>query len=174
MPVRNGRKCIFRPKSLYLYGTKTYGMNIRFLISAALLTAGISAGAQTFNEWRNPEVNSFGRAPMHTSYFAYESRDAALAGKPEESSNFLSLNGKWKFSWVRDADDRPADFFKAGYDDGFWDEIPVPGIWELHGYGDPIYVNIGYAWRNQYRRRTTMWAATARSSRFPRTGRART
>ena len=151
MPFGNGRKRIFRPKSLYLYGTKTYGMNIRFLISAALLTAGISAGAQTFNEWRNPEVNSFGRAPMHTSYFAYESRDAALAGKPEESSNFLSLNGKWKFSWVRDADDKPADFFKAGYDDGFWDEIPVPGIWELHGYGDPIYVNIGYAWRNQYR-----------------------
>ena len=127
-------------------------MNTKFLTAALLLlAAGICAGAQSFTEWKDPRVNSYGRAPMHSTYFAYESRDAALEGVPENSSNFLSLNGKWKFAWVRDADQRPTGFFRTDYDDSHWGEMPVPGVWELNGYGDPIYVNTGYAWRNQYR-----------------------
>lgn len=127
-------------------------MRTKFLTAAlVLLAAGIQAEAQTFTEWKDPEVNSYGRAPMHSTYFAYESRDAALAGVPENSANYLSLNGKWKFTWVRDADQRPTGFFRSDYDDSHWAEMSVPGIWELGGYGDPIYVNTGYAWRNQYR-----------------------
>lgn len=62
------------------------------------------------NEWRDPEVNAVNRAPMHANYFAYESYDAARTGVKEESDNFLSLNGMWKFNWVRNADQRPDDF----------------------------------------------------------------
>ena len=91
------------------------------------------------------------RAPMHASYFAYETLDAAVKGQKELSSNYLSMNGKWKFFWVEDADARPTDFWKVDFNDRGWDELPVPGVWELHGYGDPIYVNTGYAWRNQFR-----------------------
>ena len=87
---------------------------------------------------------------MHANYFAYESDDAAKKGLKENSSNFMSLNGTWKFNWVKDAESRPTDFWKNGFNDKGWDNIPVPGVWELHGYGDPIYVNIGYAWRNQF------------------------
>jgi len=127
-------------------------MNTKFLTAALLLlAAGICAGAQSFTEWKDPRVNSYGRAPMHSTYFAYESREAALEGIQENSSNFLSLNGKWKFAWVRDANQRPTGFFRTDYDDSHWGEMPVPGVWELNGYGDPIYVNTGYAWRNQYR-----------------------
>ena len=128
-------------------------MFLRHILSAAVLmfTAGLCAGAQTFTEWKDPRVNSHGRAPMHTSYFAYESPEAALLADPAASSNYLPLNGKWKFAWAENVWERPTDFFREDYDDGYWDEISVPGVWELNGYGDPVYLNVGYAWRNQYR-----------------------
>ncbi len=100
--------------------------------------------------WQNPKVNEVNRLPMHTSYFAYESDEVAKAGDKEMSANFMSLNGIWKFNWVKDAWLRPVDFFKTTYDDKSWGTMPVPGNWELNGYGDPIYVNAGYPWRNQY------------------------
>ena len=122
----------------------------KFLLTGLLATAALAAGAQSFQEWRDPAVNAVNRAPMHTSYFAYESVDAAKLGVKEHSSNFMSLNGTWKFFWVKDADARPTDFWKTGFNDKGWADMPVPGVWELNGYGDPIYVNVGYAWRNSF------------------------
>ena len=126
-------------------------MKIRYIFSGILALAALSAQAQTFREWLDPEVNAVNREPMHTSYFAYESADAAMQGDKALSANYLSLNGTWKFNWVADADQRPTGFWAAGYNDKGWDEMRVPGVWELNGYGDPIYVNTGYAWRNQFR-----------------------
>ena len=103
--------------------------------------------AQTFKEWQDPEINAVNRAPMHTNYFAYESVEAAQLGCKEQSSNFMSLNGIWRFNWVENADARPANFWTTEFNDKGWKNIPVPGMWELNGYGDPIYVNVGYAWR---------------------------
>lgn len=111
----------------------------------------LAAGAQTFQEWRNPQVNAINRAPMHANYFAFESADAATKGIKEQSANYLSLNGTWKFNWVRNADARPTDFWKTTFNDKGWDDLQVPAVWELNGYGDPIYVNVGYPWRNQFK-----------------------
>ena len=77
--------------------------------------------------------------------------DAANArAKKAQSTNYMTLNGTWKFSWVRNADQRPTDFWKVGFNDKGWNNLQVPAVWELNGYGDPIYVNTGYAWRNQF------------------------
>lgn len=103
------------------------------------------------NEWLDPNVNAINRAPMHTNYFAYESVGEALKGVKESSGNFMSLNGPWKFFWVKDADARPTDFYRVDYNDKGWNTLNVPAVWELNGYGDPIYVNVGYAWRNQFK-----------------------
>jgi beta-galactosidase len=103
------------------------------------------------DEWKNPEINQVNRAPMHTAYFAYETADLALQGVKENSDNFLSINGVWNFLWVRNSDQRPLDFFKTTYDDKSWDKLRVPAVWELNGYGSPIYKNAGYAWGNQFR-----------------------
>lgn len=111
----------------------------------------VTASAQSFTEWQDPEVNAVNRAPMHTNYFAYESADAAARGAKEQSSNYLTLNGTWKFFWVKDADARPTDFWKVGFNDKGWDNLAVPAVWELNGYGDPLYVNVGYAWREQFK-----------------------
>ena len=112
---------------------------------------GLPVFSQTFKEWRDANVNEVNRLPMHTHYFAYESVDAAQKGDESSSSNYLTLNGIWKFNWVKDADMRPTDFYKTNFNDKGWAQMPVPGIWELHGFGDPIYVNAGYPWRNQYK-----------------------
>ena len=115
--------------------------------AAALFCAATSAKTP---EWQDPTVNSINRAPMHSSYFAYADEEEALNGCPEESVNYMSLEGLWKFHWSRDTGSRPLDFFRPGFNDSDWDDFPVPGIWELNGYGDPLYNNIGYAWEYQY------------------------
>ena len=107
-----------------------------------------SLGAQNFTEWQDPAINEINRADMHTHYFAYQDETSALKGYKEDSQNFMTLNGKWKFLWVKDADKRPKDFFKVNYDDNSWGHIPVPGMWALNGYGEPLYVNNGYAWQS--------------------------
>ena len=123
----------------------------RQIITGLFAALAVVANAQSFTEWQDPEVNAVNRAPMHTDYFAYESADAAREGVKEYSSRFMTLNGTWKFFWVKDADARPVDFWKPEFDDRGWGDIPVPGVWELNGFGDPIYVNTGYAWRNQFK-----------------------
>ena len=123
---------------------------MRKLLSLALILLPGIVSAQSFNEWQDPNVNSVNRAPMHSHFFAYESEEAAATAVPEESSNYMTLHGLWKFDWVADADSRPTDFWKKDFNDKAWGTMPVPGIWELNGYGDPLYVNIDYAWGNQY------------------------
>ena len=124
-------------------------MRFNLIIYTLLFFVAGSLFAQR-NEWQDPKVNAINRAPMHTNYFAYETEEAALKGVKEKSVNFMPLNGVWKFNWVKNADARPTDFYRTDFNDKGWDNMPVPGLWELNGYGDPIYVNIGYAWRNQF------------------------
>lgn len=114
-----------------------------------MMAYAFAAGAQTMDEWRDPAVQSVNRAPMHSSYFAYENSDKARVNEKSASDRFISMNGKWKFNWVKDADMRPTDFFCTDFNDAAWDKISVPAIWELNGYGKPLYLNIGYAWNKQ-------------------------
>lgn len=140
------RFCLYAVANFY----KLFTMKKHF-ITGLLATFAIAASAQSFTEWQNPEVNAVNRAPMHTNYFAYESADAAARGAKEHSSNYMTLNGIWKFFWVKNADARPTDFWKVGFNDKGWSDMAVPGMWELNGFGAPIYVNTGYAWRNQFK-----------------------
>lgn len=122
----------------------------KYLLIYCLATLSMTAAAQK-NEWQDPEIDAVNREPMHSNYFAYESAESAARGCKEQSANFMTLNGVWKFNWVRNADQRPMDFFRTGFDDKGWDNMIVPGVWELNGYGDPLYVNTGYAWKNQFK-----------------------
>ncbi len=120
----------------------------RILSLTVLCLLALGASAQTFKEWQDPTLNAVNRAPMHTSYFAFGAGEAIAA--PEASANYLSMHGNWKFNWVGDADQRPTGFWNPSFNDKGWDTMVVPGIWELHGYGDPVYINTGWAWRNQF------------------------
>lgn len=98
--------------------------------------------------WTDPNRNEENRLRMHSDFFTFDAKDKSF--EPKKSTNYMSLNGNWAFNWVKDRDMRPLDFYKVDLNDKAWDQIPVPGIWELHGYGDPLYVNQPYAWHNQF------------------------
>ena len=121
------------------------------LLTVAALSA-LTMQAQTFTEWQDPNVNEINRVPMHSTYKVFDSADKAEGCYCDKSNPYtLSLNGTWKFNWVENADQRPTDFFGLGYNDKGWANMEVPGMWEMNGYGDPIYVNVGYAWRGNFR-----------------------
>ncbi len=119
-------------------------MKIKF-ITLLLFFCSVSLFAK-LPEWKNPKINEVNRAPMHVNYFAFSASDCIDSGK-EASENFKSLNGSWKFNWVANAGQRPMDFFEVGFNDKGWDNMMVPAVWEMNGYGDPVYLNVGYAWR---------------------------
>lgn len=121
----------------------------KLLLSVLLMCLLLPVVAQR-NEWLDPQVNHVNRLPMRTHYFAFESREAAMVGNRETSSNFLSLNGLWRFNWVRNSDARPLDFYQVNFNDKGWGYMPIPGMWEMNGFGHPVYVNVGWAWRNQF------------------------
>ena len=104
----------------------------------------------TFTEWHDLQVNEVNRYLLHTNFFTYESAEKALKGDMKASANYCSLEGDWKFNWVANADQRPTDFWKTDFDDSSWKTFPIPGLWEMNGYGDPEYVNIGFGWRGHF------------------------
>ena len=119
--------------------------------SLLLLLAAVPVlGFAQKNEWQNPGVNQVNRMETRTSFFGYENQEKALKGDKSQSKNYLSLKGEWKFKLAPTPDQRPKNFFAENYDDKAWGTINVPGMFELEGYGNPIYVNSGYAWRNQF------------------------
>ena len=104
------------------------------ILSALALSA---TGVQAAEDWQDPAVNQRNRHPMTATFV--------------NDSPRLSLEGIWKFRWYETPQARSLDFYKPGLNDASWGEMPVPGMWELNGYGDPLYVNIGYAWRGHYK-----------------------
>ncbi|MCQ2186135.1 MAG: DUF4981 domain-containing protein [Bacteroidales bacterium] len=87
--------------------------------------------------WQNPDIVQENRLEMSTTF--------------ETDGMKQSLHGDWKFKWYETIESRSLDFFKVQYDDSAWGSMPVPGMWELNGYGEPIYLNVGYAWRGHYK-----------------------
>ena len=108
----------------------------------------------TFTEWHDLQVNEINRLPLHTLHFAYDPNDFPGTGAEyldkKQSMNYMSLDGTWKFNWVANADQRPTDFYKTDLDDSKWKNIQMPGNWEMLGYGQPEYVNVGFAWRGHF------------------------
>ena len=108
----------------------------------------------TFTEWHDLQVNEINRLPLHTLHFAYDPNDFPGTGAEyldkKRSMNYMSLDGTWKFNWVANADERPTDFYKTDLDDSKWKNIQMPGNWEMLGYGQPEYVNVGFGWRGHF------------------------
>ena len=100
--------------------------------------------------WLDPKVNSVNEKPDVADCFAYENPELAQKGDKYQSSRFMSIEGKWKFNFVKNAYDKPENFFAQDFDDSKWVDFPVPGLFEMNGYGDKIYTNVTYPWNNEY------------------------
>ena len=108
-----------------------------------------SPTAPTGKEWDDPQNYALNKEQPRANFFSFQSVEAARKVLPENSSYWQSLNGQWKFSWVKTPAERPVDFYKTDYDVSSWDNIAVPSSWNIAGiqkngdqkYGKPIYVN---------------------------------
>ena len=100
--------------------------------------------------WLDPKVNSENEKPDVADYFAFENAELAAKGEKSQSARFMSIEGDWKFYFVKNAYDKPENFFAEGFDDSEWVDFPVPGLFEMNGYGDRIYTNVSYPWNNEY------------------------
>ncbi len=89
----------------------------------------------------NEKVISENKLETHVSFTSYTSEADALQNTPEFNK---SLDGTWKFNWVRNPEDRPTTFMNPKEDVSTWDDIKVPSNWEVEGFGVPIYVNHQY------------------------------
>jgi len=101
------------------------------------------------DEWQSPEQLSLNKEQPHAWFFDFESVDEARAVLPYQSKYWLSLDGQWQFHWAPDPDHRPMDFYRTDFDASAWDNLMVPGCWNVQGiqpdgsqkYGVPIYCN---------------------------------
>jgi beta-galactosidase len=99
---------------------------------------------QALKDWQNPQVVGRNKEPGHVTLLPFADEGAALAGDPTGSPNIQSLNGSWKFFFSPNPTSAPDNFFAAGYDASKWNDIAVPGNWQLQGYDKPIYTNVQY------------------------------
>jgi len=131
-------------------------MTMRSIALAGLIgcLCTLSLGAEA-HDWENEQIIGINKDIPRATGLSFDDVDSAIEAyemkKPadalkkwNDSPYHLSLNGMWKFHWVKSPDERPVDFYKNDYDVSGWDEIPVPSNWEIQGYGTPIYTNVRY------------------------------
>ena len=118
---------------------------------AVLFAISVSAN-ELSAPYENPNCYEQNREPMRSSFIVYPSANEAIAGSCyKKSPNYKSIEGEWSFVWYKHLTDAyHADFFALNFDDSKWGKMVVPGLWELNGYGDPLYSNKGYAWDNVF------------------------
>jgi len=98
--------------------------------------------------WEDPTIISENKEDGHATLIPYDSNKEAISGIRESSNHYRSLNGEWRFNWVKRPAERPLGFYKNDYDISNWDKISVPGSWQLQGYGQPIYTNVKHPFEN--------------------------
>jgi len=124
---------------------------VKQLFMSMVCLVASSVYAQKLPVWQDPNVNQVNREARHAHFFAFESEEMARQGDKSKSERYLSMEGMWKFNFVKNHQDAPAGFYGLKYDDSKWVDFPVPGLFELNGYGDKIYKNMGYAWSTTFK-----------------------
>ena len=116
-------------------------MLIRFLFLFLMLTC-FHLSAQ--NYWENPLIFGLNKLPARATTYAFPKAEDALKLEREASPWFESLNGQWKFVYSPNPKNAPTDMLDADFQPMGWEDISVPGCWEMQGFGSPIYVNVQY------------------------------
>jgi len=110
-------------------------------LSLSLICSFIPFVIFAVNDWENSEVFAINREAPHAQMTVFSNPQTALKRDPTKSQRQISLNGLWKFNWVKKPADRPIHFYKTTFNASQWKEIYVPSNWQMKGYGRPIYVN---------------------------------
>jgi beta-galactosidase len=89
----------------------------------------------------NPSRTAENQVPPHVPLVVFDNDNDALTGERERSPYFISLDGTWKFRWDRSILSAPENFHEPAFDSRRWDNITVPGTWQMQGYGYNLYRN---------------------------------
>lgn len=107
------------------------------LITATLALCSLTTAAQG-HDWENQYVLSINREPARAAFTPYLTQPGDMT---------MTLDGQWKFNWTRTPDMQPENFYQTDFNDSGWTMFPVPGDWEMNGYGTPIYCSSGYVFK---------------------------
>ena len=88
--------------------------------------------------WENPYIIGENKEPGHNTALPRKTVKDAVNGAP--APDYLSLNGTWKFYWQQGVDTLPGGFAAPDYNDSGWDDTEVPSLWQMKGYGKPVYL----------------------------------
>lgn len=126
----------------------------RLLLCAVAFAVGVNAMAAKEPKWQDPKFFEENRAPMRSTFIVTPTAENVVSEHDyTQSPLYRSIGGVWKFYWTPNATDpQPVEFWSTKFDDSNWGKMPVPGLWELNGYGVPLYKNSGYAWHNFYQK----------------------
>lgn len=121
----------------------------RTILSLLIALTAISAIAAEPRH-RDPNVNSVNREPMRSTFVVYPTvADVKTGSAVDASPLYRSIDGVWKFLWLENVlTPNPTNFAATTFDDNEWKTMPIPGMWELNGYGDPVYISHGWPWLN--------------------------
>lgn len=124
----------------------------RTIILLSLAVAAALATSAADVEWQDKNAFRIGQLDPHALVVPFTNGDieAIHLQSYALSPYYLDLNGQWKFRWTQNPNNRPAGFQDPEYDVSQWDDIKVPGNWELQGYGLPIYVNERYEFDSEF------------------------
>ena len=113
------------------------------MVAAWMSVVGITGTVFAAEPWEDLSVNRLNTEPAHAYYCPYQSAEEAIVGKT--SALVRSLNGTWRFKYCVSPSAVPAGFYAVGEEGSGWDEISVPGNWQLQGaYDPPVFTNIKY------------------------------
>ena len=115
-------------------------LGVRCLVlGVGLIPAGLIASTNTqhlspntHHDWEDQSILQINREPARADFHH--------AGE-------ISLDGEWKFNWTKTPDEQPEGFWQTDFNDSSWKTFPVPGDWEMNGYGTPIYSSSGYTFK---------------------------
>lgn len=110
------------------------------------------------HEWEDQSIFGINKEAPHATFIPYPTTAALKADSetfahpwvtPSDNKSYLSLNGTWKFLFTSSTADRPKEeFYGNDVDSKEWDDIEVPGCWEMFGYDKPMYINVNYAFED--------------------------
>ena len=164
IPVE-GEKGVFRinaKTNTTWYGMKASGQDLS-------MTNGYNSGSlfelvQVYpddipmpNVWEDETFFGENKEDGHATYMPYSSVEKMKADErynlpwiEPENAEYMSLNGTWSLNWAETIAQRPGKdtFWGDDVDVSSWDKIEVPSCLEMNGYGDPLYINVEYAFNN--------------------------
>ena len=125
---------------------------VSWLLTSLVATPAQTPTSPTGQEWEQEQNLALNKEPARATFSSFGDLPSALKILPEHSRYWRSLDGQWKFHWVKHPDERPKDFFQPEYDVSTWKEIPVPSSWQCQGYDVPVYSNQRYLFKRDWPR----------------------